>query len=206
MTSYTREELDWIEAEWAYHLHGRSAFLSPEDFRVLQAWGDKGVLAQTLVKAMEVFFERREKRPRTRAFVAMSQMDRDIEKLQKLQESLRRAGPAVETSSHWNSVKEPLQSDRSARMAFEAWQQAKAQLPEADQPGYLDAFDGERKAFKALVARAESLMGDELRNAKILDLEARLVEAGIAKGSLVWKRAWEHHWALNICQHWGIEV
>ncbi|NTV76291.1 MAG: hypothetical protein HGA66_19075, partial [Holophaga sp.] len=25
---YTREELDWMEAEWAFHLHGR------------QAWGD----------------------------------------------------------------------------------------------------------------------------------------------------------------------
>lgn len=205
MPNYTREELDWIEAEWAYHLHGRSAFLSPEDFRELQGWGEKGVQAQTLVKAMEAFFERRGKRPRARAFVAMSQMDRDIEKLQKLQESLRRAGPAVETINRWSSIKDPLQSDRVARTAFDEWQQAKAQVPEADQPGYLDAFDLERKAFKALVARAETLLMESVRTAMTLDLEGRLNEAGITKGSLVWKRAWEHHWALNICQHWGIE-
>ena len=35
---FTREELDWMEAEWAFHLHGRSAFMSREDFLQLQVW------------------------------------------------------------------------------------------------------------------------------------------------------------------------
>ncbi|HWQ10839.1 MAG TPA: hypothetical protein VN436_17080, partial [Holophaga sp.] len=64
--TYTREELDWIEAEWAYHLHGRSAFLSREDFAQLLVWGEGGVAAELIVNAMEAYFERRAKRPKPR--------------------------------------------------------------------------------------------------------------------------------------------
>ena len=70
--TYTREELDWIEAEWAYHLHGRSAFLSREDFVQLMEWNGQGVAADAIVNAMESYFERRAKRAKPRTFVGLS--------------------------------------------------------------------------------------------------------------------------------------
>ena len=92
--SYTREELDWLEAEWAFHLHGRTAFLSREDFLQLESWAQVGVSAEAVVAAMGAFFERRAKRTRPRAFVALAHLQRDVDKAVKLRQALARAGEA----------------------------------------------------------------------------------------------------------------
>lgn len=201
--SYTREELDWIEAEWAYHLHGRSAFLSREDFLQLMAWADAGVSADTIVQAMETYFERRAKRAKPRTFVALSHIEKDVTRLIQWQATLRRAeveAPAVEG---WAEVREPLRSDPRARAAFEAWRRLQASAPPPDSPGFLDHFDAERKALGELLRLGEAALGQ--RTADLTEeLRGRLLASKLQEGTFVWKRAWDHHWNRMICEAWGI--
>ena len=202
--SYTREELDWIEAEWAFHLHGRSAFLSREDFATLQKWDAAGLPAETLVGCMGTYFERRAARPKARGFVALSHLEKDVAKAMKLRESLQRAGVEAPKVEGWERVKEPLRSDPKARTAFEAWGRLKMSAPGPDAPGYLDHFDAEQKAHQELVALAEEKLAPGLKASLTQELETRLREAQIQPGSFVWKRAWEHHWSLAVCEAWGL--
>lgn len=203
--SYTREELDWVEGEWAFHLHGRSAFMSREDFLQLQVWAAAGVPAEAIVNAMETFFQRRAKRAPARSFVALAHLAKDVDKAVKLQNALSRADPLPAEVTGWAKVKEPLRSDPKARGLFETWKRLQAGAPSPDAPGFLDHFDAQRKAFKDLAALAEGRLGTEaqaLREA----LAARLQEANLEAGTLVWKRAWEHHWSRITCEAWGIPV
>lgn len=200
---YSREELDWIEAEWAYHLHGRSAFLSREDFAQLQKWDAEGVAANAVIGAMETYFQRRSKRAKPRGFVALSHLERDVAKAMKMREALRRAEPETVNIEGWESAGEPLRADPKARLAFEAWRRLQANAPLPDHPGYLDHFDEERSAYRAFVAIAESALAGRAEALKG-ELSARLVASQIPEGSLIWKRAWEHHWNRMICEAWGI--
>jgi len=202
--SYTREELDWIEAEWAFHLHGRSAFLSREDFATLQKWDAAGLPAETLVGCMGTYFERRAQRPTARGFVALSHLDKDVAKALKLRESLKRAGVEAPKVEGWDRIKEPLRADPKARVAFEAWSRLKVSAPGPDAPGYLDHFDAEQKAYRDLVALAEEKLDPGLKASLTRDLESRLQEAQIKPGGFVWKRAWEHHWGMAVCEAWGL--
>lgn len=202
--AYTREELDWMEAEWAFHLHGRSAFLSREDFQQLQTWETQGVAAETVVKAMEAFFQRRALREKARGFVAMKHLEKDVAKAHQMHTALRRAGAEPEGSvAGWETVALPLQADPRARVAFETWKRLEAATPGPDNPGYLDHHDAVRGAFRAFLALAEEALGPR-REALARDLEARLREAHLAPGSLVWDRAWDHHWGRAVGEAWGI--
>ena len=199
---YTREELDWVEREWAFHLHGRSAFMSREDFAQLQAWAGEGVPADVIVNAMEGFFQRRAKRSPARGFVALAHLARDVAKAVKLRSAMDRSGRS-EAAGAWSAVKEPLRADLRCRALFEAFQQLRAAAPAPDAPGFLEHFDAERKAYRELVAQAELRLGvgaEPLRAA----LRERLMEARMEEGSLVWKRAWDHHWMRTVCEAWGI--
>jgi hypothetical protein len=201
---YTREELDWVEREWAFHLHGRSAFMSREDFVQLQTWAGEGVPADAIVNAMEGFFQRRAKRSPARGFVALAHLARDVAKAVKLRSAMDRSG-RPETAGAWSAVKEPLRADLRCRALFEAWKQLQAAAPAPDAPGFLEHFDAERKAYRELVAQAELRLGpgaEPLRAA----LRERLMEARMDEGSLVWKRAWDHHWMRAVCEAWGIPV
>lgn len=200
---YTREELDWIEAEWAYHLHGRQAFLSREDFLQVQAWEAEGAPADLLVGAMEAYFQRRAKRPRPRAFSALAHLAKDVARAMQLRQALLRSGPPA-AAAGWERVAEPLRADPRARAAFEAWAGLRASAPSPEAPGFLDHFDAERAAFRDLVALAAQALGpgtEALRER----LEARLVEARLEPGSPLWERAWKHHWGRLVCEAWGIE-
>jgi hypothetical protein len=203
--SYTREELDWIEAEWAYHLHGRSAFLSREDFGQLMVWNGQGVPADAIVSAMETYFERRAKRPKPRAFVALSHLDKDVAKILKFREALRRAEAETPALTGWDIVLEPLRSDPKARSGFEAWRRLQASAPLPDAPGFLEHFDAEQRALAALVKLAEAALGPRTEMVAA-DLRTRLAESKLEEGSFVWKRAWEHHWKRLVCEAWGIPL
>lgn len=201
--TYSREELDWIEAEWAIHLHGRQAFLSREDFQQVQSWEAQGVPAELVVNALAAYFERRAKRARPRAFVALAQVEKDVAKAMKLRGSLLKAGPALAAAAGWDTVKEPLRSDPRALAAFEAWAALKAASPAPDAPGFLEHFDLEREAFRRLVEQASSILGgaaEELQSG----LRTRLAEARLEEGGTLWKRAWNHHWGRLVCEAWGI--
>lgn len=200
---YTREELDWIEAEWALHLHGRQAFLSREDFEQVKAWEVKGVPADLVVHALAGFFERRAKRARPRAFVTLSQVEKDVAKAMKFRESLVRAGPAAALTSEWNSVKEPLRSDPRAQAAFDAWTRLKASSPAPDSSGFLEHFDREREAFRRLVEVAAASLGAAAEDLRA-KLRLKLVEARLEEDGTLWTRAWNHHWGRMVCEAWGI--
>jgi len=200
---YSREEWDWMEAEWAFHLHGRSAFLSSEDFRQLQLWEGEGVPVDIIVNAMGAYFERRSRRPRPRSFVKVEHIAKDVAKGLKLKEALHRGEAPAADLGAWSEVSEPLRSDPKARIAFEAWQRLKASVPPPDAPGFLDHFDAERSARKDLLAHAEAMLGtgtEPLRK----ELEERLAGAQLKPDSLVWKRAFRHHWELRIAEAFGI--
>jgi hypothetical protein len=201
---YSREELDLIESEWAYHLHGRSAFLSREDFAQLQAWDAQEIPAEAVIGALEAYFARRAKRAKPRTFVALAHLERDVAKAVKLRAALRRAEPEAAAVEGWETVQEPLASDPRARLAFEAWQRLRASAPSPDSPGYLEHFDAERQAHRALVALAEAALGP-MAHGMQEGLTSRLKESGIKEGTLVWKRAWEHHWNRRVCEAWGIQ-
>lgn len=200
---YTREELDWMEAEWAFHLHGRQAFMSREDFLQLQAWDGRGIPADAVVAAMEAYFQRRAKREKPRTWVALAHLAKDVDRAAKLRTALDRTASPGEGLAGWDTVKEPLRSDPRARAAFEAWKRCAAQAPAPDAPGFLDHFDAERRLQRELLALAEDRLGagaEALRAA----LAARLREAKLEEGTLVWKRAWDHHWCRSLFEAWGI--
>ncbi len=200
--SYARADWDWLEAEWAFQLHGRSAFLSREDFAQLQAWEGEGVPAEAVVAAMEAYFARRAKRPRPKAFVAVSHLAKDVAKVMKLRTAMARAGDAP-AKGGWDQVKEPLRSDPEARVAFEAWRRAQAALPMPDAAEFLDAFDAERAAFSALLSKAEAALGPQAAPLKAA-LRTRLLDAHIPEEGLVWRRAWSHHWGKMVAEAWGL--
>ena len=202
---YTREELDWVEGEWAFHLHGRSAFMSREDFLQLQVWSGAGVPAEAIVSAMEAYFERRAKRGPARTFVALSHLEKDVAKAVKLQTALKKAGAPAVDASGWDKVKEPLRSDPRIKGLFESWKRIQAAAPSPDSPGFLDHFDSQRKAFRELAAQAEARLGpaaEPLRQA----LAGRLEESKLQEGTLVWKRAWDHHWGRIVFETWNIPI
>jgi hypothetical protein len=201
--TFSREELDWIEAEWAYHLHGRQAFLSREDYLQVKAWESEGAPAELLVNAMEAFFQRRAKRARPRAFTALSHLAKDVVKGMGLREALRKGGAPLQAPAGWEQVKEPLRANPKARAAFEAWALLRSAPPSPESPGFLEHFDREQAAFKELVVVAEGALGAESEALKTR-LEARLDEAKLEAGSPLRERAWRHHWGRMVCEAWGI--
>jgi len=125
-------------------------------------------------------------------------------------EAERSLRPEVETHNSgaswqaaWAKVAEPLRSDPQARLAFEEWQRVRGLAPSPDSPGYLDHFDSERQAQRALVALAEAALGARAEAVRA-ELAEGLAKSGIQEGTVVWKRAWEHHWSRKISEAWGL--
>jgi len=195
-----------VEAEWAFHCHGRTAFISPEDFRQAKAWADEGVPAEVLVAAMDAFFGRRAKRPRPRVFVALSHLKKDVAKAMSFRRALGRAGEALpEAGLAWDSVRGALKPDPKAKAAFEAWMRLKRDAPEPESPGYLDYLDIERGARNTFVGLAADALGP--RRAALEEcLAEKLRSADVKEGTVVWNRAWEHHFSKDVCAAWGLDV
>jgi len=205
VTAYTREEKDWLEREWAFRAWGRAGLLSTDDFRQVLAWEAEAVPMDLVVAALNAFFDRREKREKPRTFVALKHLDRDVAKAVKLRESLLRAGPAMDLGKDWAQVKPPLRDDPAAKATFEAWQRLLASVPSPEAAGYLAHHDQEREARAALLGLAEAALGpaaEALRE----DLRQRLEAADMKEGSLVWKRAWNHHLARLVASAWGLPL
>lgn len=200
--AYSREELDWIEAEWAFHLHGRSAFLSREDFEQVTAWEADGVPAEAVVAAMDAFFARRAKRARPRAYVALAHLEKDVAKAARLRMALARS----EAGAAAPAPKLDARLARDPRLAalHADWLRLKALTPAPDSPAYLDHFDAVQAARQAFIEQAATHLGsggDGLR----LELAARLAEADIAEGGPVWTRAYRHHWGKMVLEAFGID-
>jgi hypothetical protein len=200
---YSREEKDWLEREWAFRAWGRAGLLSTDDYRQVLAWEADEVPMDLVVAALNAFFDRREKREKPRTFVALKHLGRDVIKAVKLREALLRAGPALEVGKDWAQVKAPLREDPAAKAAFEVWQRLRASAPSPEAAGYLAHHDQEREARTALLALAEAALGP-LADALRVDLRQRLEASDMKEGSLVWKRAWNHHWARLVAQAWAL--
>ena len=202
---YTREEKDWLEREWAFRAWGRAGLLSTDDYRQVLAWEAAGVPMDLVVSALNAFFDRREAREKPRTFVALKHLDRDVAKAVKLREAALRAGPALDAGRDWARVKAPLRDDPEARTAFEAWQRLQAAAPSPESAGYLAHHDRAREARAALLALAEAALGpaaEALRG----ELRQRLEASDMKEGSLVWKRAWSHHWARLVAAAWQLPL
>jgi len=153
---------------------------------------------------MEAYFDRRAKRAKPRTWVALSHLAKDVVKAVALRNALGKAeGPGADVST-WEAVHEPLRSDPRARAAFEAWKRFQAAAPPPDSPGFLDHFDQARRLRKELLVLAEARLGDRAEPLKEA-LMARLAESKLQEGTLVWKRAWDHHWSRAVCAAWGME-
>jgi hypothetical protein len=203
--TYTREEKDWLEREWAFRAWGRAGLLSTDDYRQVLAWEAGDVPMDLVVSALNAFFDRREKREKPRTFVALKHLDRDVAKAVKLREAMVRAGPELDAGKGWAQVKAPLKDDPAAKAAFEAWQRLRAAVPSPESAGYLAHHDQEREVRAALLALAEAALGpaaEALRS----DLRQRLEASDMKAGSLVWKRAWNHHWARLVAAAWDLPL
>lgn len=203
--AYTREEKDWLEREWAFRAWGRAGLLSTEDYRQVLTWEAEEVPMDVVVGALNAFFDRRATREKPRTFVALKHVDRDVAKAMKLREAARRAGPELAVDRDWQRVNAPLREDPAARTAFEAWQRLRAGAPSPEASGYLAHHDREREARAALLGLAEAALGpgaDALRS----DLRQRLLAADMKEGSLVWQRAWNHHWARRVADAWNLPL
>ncbi|WP_257303291.1 hypothetical protein [Geothrix campi] len=202
---YTREEKDWLEREWAFRAWGRAGLLSTDDYRQVLTWEAGGVPMDLVVSALNAFFDRREKREKPRTFVALKHLDRDVAKAVKLHEAVVRAGPELDAGKGWAQVKAPLKDDPAAKAAFEAWQRLRAAAPSPESAGYLAHHDQEREARADLLALAEATLGPAAEALKA-DLRQRLEAADMKADSLVWKRAWNHHWARLVAAAWNLPL
>lgn len=200
---YSGEEKDWLEREWAFRAWGRAGLLSTEDYRQVLDWEARGVPMDLVVAALNAFFDRREKREKPRTFVALRHLDRDVVKAVKLREAVRRAGPALDEGRGWQQVKAPLREDPAARSAFVEWQRLRASAPSPEAAGYLAHHDREREARAALLALAAAALGPG-EEALRAELRRRLEASDMQEGSLVWKRAWNHHWARLVAAAWNL--
>jgi hypothetical protein len=154
---------------------------------------------------MGTFFERRARRPRPRAFVALTHLEKDVAKAMSFRKALFRAGKALKTNFQgWDAVKEPLKSDPKARAAFEAWMCLKLDSFSEDSSGYLEHLDAEREAYRAFIEIAAGKLGTS-RIALEAELTEKLRSVDIPESSVVWKRAWDHHFAKDVCTAWGLE-
>lgn len=203
--SFTREEKDWLEREWAFRAWGRAGLLSTDDYRQVLAWEADGVPMDLVVSALNAFFDRRETRAKPRTFVALKHLDRDVAKAVKLRESLLRAGPELDAGRGWAQVKAPLRDDPAAKASFEAWQRLRAAAPSPESAGYLTHHDQEREARAVLLALAEAALGPQAEGLRA-ELRQRLEASDMKEGSLVWKRAWNHHWARLVAAAWDLPL
>ncbi|WP_306589732.1 hypothetical protein [Geothrix sp. 21YS21S-4] len=203
--AYSREEKDWLEREWAFRAWGRAGLLSTDDYRQVLAWEAAGVPMDLVISALNGFFDRREGKAKPRTFVALKQVDRDVAKAVKLRESSLRAGPELAAAGDWDRVKAPLKGDPAARAAFEAWQRVRAAAPSPESAGYLDHHDRERAARAHMLALAEAALGPA---SALLEagLRERLEASGMKEGSLVWTRAWSHHWGRLVAAAWNLPL
>ena len=202
---YTREEKDWLEREWAFRAWGRAGLLSTDDYRQVLAWEAQAIPMDLVVSALNAYFDRQEKREKPRTFVALKHLERDVAKAVKLREAVLRAGPALDAGRGWEQVKAPLREDPAAKAAFEGWQRLRAGGPSPESAGYLAHHDREREARAALLALAEAALGPT-SEALRTELRQRLEAADMKEGSLVWKRAWSHHWARLIAEAWHLPL
>jgi hypothetical protein len=213
--AYTPEEWSWIESEWALRARGRAGLLSPADFLAAKAWEAAGVPAETVVAAMAAFFARRAK-ARQGGYVALSWLERDVEKVMGLRKALGRGGemsPPIggqksETvqrpgAEEWAGAKEPLRSDPRARALFTEWARLREGAPAAGSPGYLDHLDLVLAARSAFAAACLDALGPR-RAGLEGELAARLRAAGIKEGTDMWARAWGHHLDREAIGAWGL--
>jgi len=202
---YSREEKDWLEREWAFRAWGRAGLLSTEDYRQVLAWEAAEVPMDLVVSALNAFFDRREAREKPRTFVCLKHLDRDVAKALKLREAVVRAGPGLDAGKGWEQVKVPLREDPAARAAYEAWQRLRVAAPSPEAAGYLAHHDQEREARTALLALAEAALGTAGEGLRA-ELTQRLEASDMKPGGLVWKRAWNHHWARLVAAAWDLPL
>lgn len=204
---YTRQEYDWIEAEWAYHLFGRTAFLSVEDFSQIEGWDAQSIPADVIISAMDIYFKRRATKPRPRSFLALEYLQKDIDRLTQLRRALdlHRGESSPQDKTLWDSVKPPMKEDPKAINLFTLWSESRSMVPSAESTHYIEAIARVKAARTNLVAYAQSLLMTERRETLNGELIERLKASQLIPETPVWNLAFTHHWAIAILAEWSLE-
>ena len=105
----------------------------------------------------------------------------------------------------WDGASDALKAIPGAHETYLAWCLSVTEVPSPESAGYLTAHDRERDTRAAMLTMAETAVGHQVE-AMRAELEARLAAADMHKGSLVWKRAWNHHWARLVAKEVRLEV
>jgi hypothetical protein len=126
---------------------------------------------------------------------------REAEREDRRRQQEVKSSPAFDMA--WEAVREPLRSDPKAKSAFATWKGHQVDAPLPDAPGFLEHFDRDRELFRKLLALAEAHLGNRVESLEAA-LRARLLALKLHEGTLPWKRAWEHHWAVAMCEAWAI--
>ncbi len=203
---YTRQEFDWIEAEWAYGCHGRQTFLSVDDFRQVEQWQAAGIRAASVVEAMTAFFVRLAQRPRRPNRIKLAWIQPELDKAQARQQRFAEL-PLVKfpATANWDKVIEPLKSDPQAKQAWTQWWFLKFNEPGPDAPGWLDHFDQTRAAEAQLLKLAEAHLDrlSGITNPRST-LALQLSEQGLQKGTDLYTRVWRHHWTRAVFKAFNV--
>lgn len=112
-------------------------------------------------------------------------------------------GSGVEAA--WAQATPSFQAMPGAQEAFIAWHALRASAPSPEAAGYLAHHDQEREARAALLALAEASLGQAAGTLR-QDLHQRLKTADMKEGGLVWKRAWNHGWAVALAHAVGLDL
>lgn len=196
---YTRQEFDWIEAEWAYACHGRQTFLSVDDFRQVEQWQAAGICAASVVEAMTAYFTRLAQRPRRPHRIKIAWIQPELDKAQARQQRLAEL-PVVHfpAAANWDQVIEPLRSDPQAKQAWTQWWFLKFNEPGPDAPGFLEYFDQTRAAEAQLLKLAEAHLRTLGAANPEAQLATQLAEQNLTPGTDLYKRVWRHHWTRAV--------
>lgn len=202
---YTRQEFDWIEAEWAYACHGRQTFLSVDDFRQVEQWQAAGIRASQVVEAMTAYFAALTLRPRRPNRIKIAWIQPFLDKLQA--RARRQAELPIAqfpTSILWDQVIEPLKSDPQAKEVWSKWWFLKASEPGPDAPGFLDHFDHTRAAEAHLLKLAEAHLRSLGAANPEAQLTAQLAEQNLTPGTDLYTRVWRHHWTRAVFRAFNV--
>lgn len=203
---YTQNEIDLIEEKWAFHLYGRSAFMSRDDFLQLQDWAKMGIPAEVIVNAISAYFRRRSQRNKKTSFVKLNYLSNDVDQEMKKHLTIFKEKSIVDNNNKdWDLVNKPARFDSHLKFLYEKFKNIQAVKPPLDAPDFLDYFTLEQQAAKDLVKYAERYVKPELELLK-QSLYKRLLAANIPEDTIIWDRAWEQHWMHTICTELNIAL
>ena len=106
--------------------------------------------------------------------------------------------------SAWDQASAEFRAVPGSKEALDSYLVLRASFPSPESTGYLTHHGMEREARAAMLAKAEIGLGHKAETLRG-GLNQRLIAADMEASSLVWKRAWNHHWARLVAVEAGLD-